>query len=283
MPVDAPIDPNNAKYIADAKDPTVSRPFFRLAGAPDHAAGDAWAYPIYWATTSDPWYHIVPKIGGPTVDARIPRGATPQSGSDGGIIIYDRAADQVIEMWQAVYNSTTNTWTCSSTKRYILSSNGLERRATGSDNPLNEGHRGVASPIRAVRRDEVAAGHIAHRLECFWHATAEQHYWPMIAHETGKGGVTPEGLVLRLKPEVNIDNRGLSFGERTIARALQEYGCIVGDNEGGIGNTIKLERGKSLWYALDPNLNYEGLSVFTWDDYEFIQGGYDPVTGSIIR
>lgn len=282
MPLNAPIDPNNSTYINDAKNSSVSTSFLRIAGAPDHSAGYDWSYPIYWAKSTDPLYTISPSSGR-TIQARIPRGATPQGGSDGGIIIYDITGNQVVEMWQASYNSSTDTWSASSTKRYMLDSNGLDSSVTGSDEPLNFGHRGVATPARAIRLDEVASGRIQHRLECFWHATYPQHYWPMSGHESGKGGITPEGLVLRLKPSVDINNRGLSSAEKVIAKAMQEYGCIIGDNEGGTANSVKLERGPDDWADLDPNMSLNAFNVFTWDNYEFIRGGYDPVSGNIIQ
>lgn len=284
MPADAPIDPHNDEYITDAKtrsDPAFN--FIRLSGAPGHT--DAWAYPIYWSKASDKLF-TVSGSNGPTVNIRIPSGAIPMTGSDGGIIIYDISSDQVVEFYQAVYNSSADSWSCTTTKRYILSSNGLEWGATGNNNSLNTGHRGQPPPERVVRRDEVASGHIGHRLECFWHDTGikyQNHYWPMTGDEGAKGGVVPEGIVIRLKPSVNLNDPkyALSFAEKIIARAIQEYGCMIGDNEGGQINSTKVERGMAAWSALDPNMNYTALNVFSWDDYEFITGGYDPVTRTI--
>jgi len=57
---------------------------------------------------------------------------------------------------------------------------------------------------------------------------------------------------------------------------MQQYGCVIGDNDGGTNNSLKLERDLAGWTALDPNLSVNSLNVLTWNDYEFIQGGYDP-------
>ncbi|MBW2533447.1 MAG: hypothetical protein JRI55_18290 [Deltaproteobacteria bacterium] len=144
---------------------------------------------------------------------------------------------------------------------------------------------------RAIRMDEVAAGAINHRLECFWHATGRPndstpwYYWPLAGYESGKGGIVPEGLVLRIKPSVNLDGRGLSTSELVIARAMQQYGCVIGDNDGGTKNSLKLERDKlgddcveapCSWKEAAPDLRYSALEAFAWDDYEFVLGGFDP-------
>ena len=107
----------------------------------------------------------------------------------------------------------------------------------------------------------------------------------MSGHESGKGGVTPEGLVLRIKPSVNLDAKGLSPAEKIIAKAMQDYGCMIGDNEGGTANSIKLERNRpdKTWASVDSSLSLHGLSSipFNFENYEFIKGGYDPVTRTI--
>lgn len=284
MPANAPIDPNSDLYISDAMDTSVSSPtFLRLTGAPDHgSSGERWSYPIYWAEDGDPEYTIVPDRYGPTITARIPVDATPQEGSDGGIIIFDIGRNKVVEMYKAVYDSSADTWSSTSTKRYILDSNGLSKRVEGSDNDLNDGHRGLPSSMRAIRIDEVESGSINRRLECFWHATGRPnsstpwYYWPMDGYERDKGGITPEGLVIRIKQDVDLDSKGLSPAARIIAQTLKDYGCTIGDNEGGTKNSLKLQRGPTEWSEVYPDLSLYGLSSIPFSDFEFIKGGYDP-------
>ncbi len=59
----------------------------------------------------------------------------------------------------------------------------------GGDDLLNLGHRGVSGAVRAFRYDELKAGVIEQRTECFWHATAEKSYFPMSGFEFGKSGI----------------------------------------------------------------------------------------------
>ena len=266
FPANAPIDGSSATYIADAL--KMSGTHLQLTGAP--GTSQAYAQPIYWGSVGDKEYTITDS--GITVKVHIPAGATPASGNDGQIVIFDLPNNQVIGIHMAVHDAATDTWSTSGgLDRYMLDSNGLDNRVAGSDNPLNFGHRGIPASVRAVRVDEVKAGAINHRLECFWWATADQHYWPMAGHETGKGGVVPEGIVARIKPGVNLDGKGLNPAARVIAKSLQQYGCTVGDNSGG-NSRVKLEANEAAWTSL--GITTDSLAPISWSEWEFVAGGY---------
>ncbi len=281
LPPDAPIDDNSNLYIADANNPDISTPFLGLTGAP--GARQSFAAPLVWSSSEDPQYTIVPSRWGKPLKVRIPDGVLPQSGSDGALWIIDRTAPQggvLAQLYKARFNGYT--WSAVSTSQYRISSNGLNRKSSGSDEASNDGHRGIPPHIQMVRLDEIKAGVIEHRLACYWHATGRPDistpwfYWPMVGYERGKGGVVPEGMVMRIKPDVNLSLRPLSPVARIIATALQQYGCIIGDNSGGKNNRLKLERNETAWKTLDPELNFNALASLPWEDWEFIQGGYDP-------
>ena len=278
LPPNAPVDSNSDLYIAYAKDQNVSDSYLGLTGAP--GANQSYAAPIVWSTGSDPLYTIVPGQYGRPVNVRIPLGAQPQTGSDGALWVVDRTTDLLVQLWQASFNGSN--WSAASTSQYRISSNGLHRKAAGSDSPENDGHRGIPPNVQMIRLDEVRAGAIEHRLACYWHATGRPdsstpwYYWPMVGYESNKGGITPEGLVIRIKPGVDLSQKSLSPVAAIIATALQRYGCIIGDNSGGTTNRIKLEYDEAAWAALDPELRGDALSSLTWDDWEFIQGGYNP-------
>jgi len=273
MPINAPIDSRSAVYIADSQNSSHTQNYLRFTAAPGTSQG--FGQPIYWASPSDKLYTI--SDGNLTVQVHIPRGAAPASGSDGQITIYDQSTNQVVGMSGASYNSSSDTWHVSgSIDRYMLNSNGLDRRVSGSNSNNNYGHRGITTAVRAVRLDEVQAGVIRHRLACFWWATGTQtvnHYWPMAGDEGSKGGIVPEGIVIRIKPSVNLASRGLSAPALVIAKALQDYGCMIGDNSGS-GNRLKLELNEAAWRNI--GLTYDALAPIPWSDWEFIQGGYNP-------
>ena len=278
FPASAPIDKNNGVYLADAANPAVSDAYLRLTGAPGSA--QSFAAPLVWSQATDPLYAITPSKYGVPIDVRIPIGATPQSGSDGELWIYELSANRMVVLWQAVFAS--GNWSAASTTRYMIDSNGLEKNAAGSDEPMNFGHRGVPPSAQLVRVDEVKAGAVEHRLECYWHATGRPdattpwYYWPMVGYEPAKGGIVPEGIVIRIKAGLDLSKKGLSPAALVIATALQQYGCMIGDNAGGNGNRLKLERDEPAWQALDPALDADSLSAVPWSDWEFVEGGYDP-------
>lgn len=288
IPDDAPIDQYSSLYIDEAMNSEITEPnYLRLTGTGENqwaiATAIDWAIPVYWANEDDPVYVLDSTVGyGPdNVVAHIPAGATPSQGSDGFIIVFDSANDQVVAMWQAVYDEINDYWTSTTIKRYILSSNGLSKRVLGTNSNINDGHRGMPPSILAITTEEVASGSIDHRLHCTWQSTGRPneetpwYYWPLSGYEPDKGGIVPEGIVFRIKPEVNLEGRGLSPAALVIAQAMQNYGCVVGDNGGAKNNKLNLEFDLEGWAELDPTLNRDSLSSIPFTDYEFIQGGYE--------
>jgi hypothetical protein len=267
----APVDMNSSAYIEDSRDPSHTQGYLRLTGAPD--TSQSYTTPVYWARPTDPLYTLTPRRNGEPVRVHIPEHATPASGGDAQMTIIDLSLDQVVGVNGASYHPGRNRWTVGSTDRYMISSNGLSKQVPGHDDERNFGHRGVPASARVVRVDEVRGGRIDHRLECYWWATAPAHHWPLSGHETGKGGLVPEGIVIRIKPSVDLTERGLSSPALVIARALQDYGCLIGDNSGS-GNRLKLERDEAAWRRL--GLTYDALASLPWVDWEFVTTGYDP-------
>ena len=288
MPPTAPIDSNSDRYIADANDKDVSTSFLGLTGAP--GARQSFAAPLVWSSPDDPQYTISPSRWGKSLTVRIPFGVQPQSGSDGALWIIDRTAPRggvIAQLYRSRFNGKS--WAAASTSQYQIDSNGLHRKSRGSDEPSNDGHRGIPPLVQMVRLDEIKAGVIEHRLACYWHATGRPDsntpwlYWPMVGYERDKGGITPEGVVIRIKPDVDLSEKPLSPVARIIAVALQRYGCMIADNSGGKNNRLKLERNELAWATLDPELDFDALASLPWADWEFIQGGYDPPPPSVTK
>jgi hypothetical protein len=271
LPTTAPIDPRSSAYIDDSMKARHTQDYLRLTGAP--GTSQSYSTPIYWARATDPLYTVIPTRNGEPIQVHVPKQATPAAGGDAQMTIIDADLDQVVGLNGASYEPTTDRWRAGSTDRYVLSSNGLSGDVRGHDDGRNFGHRGVPASSRAVRVDEVRAGTIDHRLECYWWATAPTHHWPLSGHETGKGGVVPEGMVIRVKPSVDLTRKRLSAPALVIARALQDYGCLIGDNSGS-GNRLKLERNEAAWQEL--GLTYDALAALPWTDWEFVAGGYAP-------
>ncbi len=272
IPADAPRDVNSALYIADSEVPTNSQNYLRLVGAP--GSSQDYAEPIYWADEADPLVTVTPTLYGDPVTMHIPADAQPAPGTDSQMTVYDLSADYRIVAGFHKVSVADGQWTAVGVDRWQLESNGLDGKLDGSNDSYNRGHRGVPASVRAVRFDEILAGAINHRLACYWHATADSHFWPMVGHELGRGGVVPEGIVVRIKPTIDLSQTKLTPAALTIARALQTYGCTVGDNSGS-GNSLKLQRNAD-WRGL--LLTAAALKSIPWNDWEFVQGGYRPPT-----
>jgi hypothetical protein len=271
LPIDAPIDPNSQAIIDEIKT-------YPNGGYP-RLGGGAWAEPIYWATAADRAYTIDPSGAGPTlVDVHIPFGARPANTSDAQMAVFDTAKGTVFNLWRASFDGTT--WTASGSSEFDLSSNGLACPLIESnrDCPMNSGHRGFPAAIHAVRYDEVQAGAVNHVIKVGLDETAPCNAYPASGHEMRKGGVlTCEGLILRIKPSIDLMARGLRAGPLVIARAMKRYGVVIGET-GGTAMSVKLENlaaeGRTeRWSTLGvTSMALEGK--LTFDDFVVIRAGY---------
>jgi hypothetical protein len=85
----------------------------------------------------------------------------------------------------------------------------------------------------------------------------------------------PEGTRIRIKPSVDLTKLGLSRGALVIARALKEYGAVIGDQSGGnvvlkVENTVAERRGR-LWRG---RLTSRSLSAIRLRHFQVVRLGY---------
>lgn len=264
----APIDPYSRAYIRDSQKMAHTQNYLKLV------LGD-WGMPFYRALRSDPLYRINPS-NGPTVTVHIPAHARQQPTSDASLTVVDPATHKAVGLSGARYDAGGHRWTATGASRYWLWSAGIEESLRGGTNG-NRGHRGIPSPMQVVTKGEVLSGAINHRLALYWWETASSTptgrdaYFPMSNSESGKNGIVPEGIVLRIKRSVDLKAKHLSPAALVVARALQKYGAVVGDNSGS-GNNLKLQSNAD-WTRL---LNKDSLRSIPWSDYVFVRGGYRP-------
>jgi hypothetical protein len=279
LPEDAPRDPDSKKIISFIKEHSTTD-FIRFAGA---FSSGRWGNPIYWSDEDDPIYAIRNSCHyrqPPEFDAvRIPDGARPDPTPDSAMTIYDQSQGLVFGLHWAEYEESTGTWSACGGTVYYLDSNGLHGQLRRSDESRNTGHRGVPPPTYAVRYDEIQDGAINHVLKIAVPITKCAHVFPMVGDECGIRGANapPEGARIRIKPSVDLSSLGLSAEALVVARALQTYGAVIGDQSGGpvslkLENTVAEGRGH-LWEGLLPP---DALSPITLDDFEVIRLGYDP-------
>ena len=229
----------------------------------------AWSMPDYMAAETDPLAKIIDTRGN-VVSIHIPEDVVMMDGNDKAMCIIDLSTDQSLATFETVKVSDT-TFTCTGMARYWLDSEGVA--ATSGGTAGNFGHRGIPGPVMDIRKAELDAGLIAHRLKCAISGPGEPDewgwgtdpIWPMNGYEKGHGNGPPEGVVLRLKPSVDLSP--VSGYALTIARCLQDYGAIVGDTSGGAA-AIKLAANA---VGLVPTT---ALQAFGWDDWEVVAHGW---------
>jgi hypothetical protein len=231
--------------------------------------------PAYRAGSKDPVYVINP-ASGPTIRIHIPAHAHPMPTSDAAMTVTDVATRQVVCLGGAHFNAAKHVWTAKSVSRYWSSSRGIAQGLPGGSRG-NVGHRGIPGSVQVVTKREIRRGAIRHRLEIYWWETAtrtpegREAYFPMTGSESPSSGSVPEGIVIRIRRSVNLSTKHLSPAALTIARALQRYGAVIGDNS-GTGNNLKLQA-NTRWSGI---LGKDSLRSIPWSDYVFVKGGYRP-------
>jgi hypothetical protein len=276
---DAPVDGKSGRIIGFLKRKAATD-FVHLAGADPTGK---WGNPIYWADSDDAVYDIRNscsyKQPSEFSSVRIPPGAKPDPTSDSAMTIYDLEKHVVYGFHRAVYKLATDTWTACGGAVYYLASNGLHGSLRRSDDDRNGGHRGVPPPTFAVRYDEVRSGAIEHMLKIAVPRTRCSHVFPMIRDECGtkKKNAPPEGARIRIQPSLDLTALDLSPQALIVARALQDYGAVIGDQSGGpvslkLENTVAEGRGY-LWNEL---LAADSLAPIPLESFEVIDLGFDP-------
>lgn len=290
IPVDAPIDPNSVailNYILGAS----SYNHVRISGCD---FSDVWGIPYYFNSPSDPERNVTSSVGATMppefATMRIPTAALPSVNTDAVMAIIDMERKIIYDLHKVVIAGTVYTVDYGSV--YYISSNGLEKIVAGTDDLRNTGHRGAPISIGAARVAEFQAGQIQHMLRAASHYNAPQFVWPMSGSDgSGASGmpVPPEGTIIRLKQSIDLTTYSLSPIARIIAKALQEYGCIIGDSSGA-NFEIKVENTEVEGGGGQPNqfdvigLKNNSLSAFVFPtDYEVIKLGWSkPGTDKII-
>ncbi len=243
--VDNPkIDPNS-KQIIDLLATNQAGEFGFIIGV----AG--WTYPIYFSDANTPKYDVplTEKYNenDTLYGVPIPNGAQPDPQDDGHLVVIDLENRIEYDMWQA--KQVNGKWKASWGNKISLDSDGIYKygySARGS---------GFAASMGLVWPEEIQQGKINHALFFSLDDFLVKGGGPVRPASESDGGSTeqyalPEGGRIQLDPSIDVDSLALSPAEKVIAKAMQEYGMILGDNGGGI-----------QLYAARPN-NYDWGNTF---------------------
>lgn len=150
----------------------------------------------------------------------------------------------------------------------------------GNSDTRNTGHRGLPGLYAGVQWQEtVQVGIIRHVMKIAIPETADGHFFPYDSHEFGNGTI-PEGSLIRIKGNIDLtDPRYRLHGPAlVIARALQQYGAVIGDRSGDSeAATLKTENllveGRTQEWSV-VGIETDSLAAIPLDSYEFVAGGY---------
>lgn len=186
----------------------------------------------------------------------IPAAPLIEGGSDRHIIMWDKTACMLYELFAAVKSG--GAWSAGSGAIWDLRSNALR-----PDGWTSADAAGLPILPGLARYDEVAAGVIRHALRFTAPSTRTAHIHPARhdAGESGSAALPSMGVRVRLKASVDIS--GFGPQARVILTALKQYGMILADNG-------------SPWFvtgAPDPRWNDDelhDLHQITGSDFEVV-------------
>jgi hypothetical protein len=230
-----------------------------------------WSSPHYYPATSDPIVTMTPTRFqvGKTVTFRLPVNAAPCTARDTMLVVTDVTTNQDVSLFHFTRDAD-GTPHAEGMARYWLNSEGLAERIGGTVG--NWGHRGLPGFTYQFDQQELVAGALPRRLKFGIPRTGPYAVFPMSDYERNRGGIIPEGAVMRIRPDIDVASRvsGLAL---VLARNFQDYGIVVGDNSGG-NITVKGQGGVDWWTLLN---RYDALSCFpVARDWEFIPAGWRP-------
>lgn len=165
----------------------------------------------------------------------IPRGTVVPSGSDGQITVLDPITGKAFGIWQAKYDSKTDTWSGSWGGMTDLNGNGVDQSGSATGTNLAR-YAGVVTGAEFSRAVAANTG-LDHALFFSTDIAGSGFVAPATKSDGSNiAGVAlpiPEGARVQLDPSIDVDAiPGITPGEKVIAKTLQTYGAYVGDKGG---------------------------------------------------
>jgi hypothetical protein len=225
VPANAKVDLDSAAMVSSLLRDAQKQGFY--------VAVDAWTIPVYYADEETPRYDVALTASWASTrtmrEVPIPAQAAPDSEEDGHMVIIDSAAHREYDLFQA--KKSGGGWRASwgnsiGTEGSGVFANGASARGSG-----------FALLAGLIWPDELKDQRIGHALIfSFNHTKSGGPVAPATESDgtSPKSDAIPEGARIQLDPGLDLDTLGLEPYEKTIAKALQEYGMILGDDGGGI-------------------------------------------------
>ncbi len=246
----------NAQHVADLYDSGVT-----LVSATQITAST----PRYDVRFTEPWGSD--PFGSYTV--AIPVGLNLPTGSDRQIAILDPTTGKAYGLWQAAYDSATNTWSAAWGGMTDLSGNGIDTSGSATATNIAR-YAGVITTAEFSAAVAANTG-INHALFISSDIAGALFAGPATKSDgTNIAGVAtpiPEGTRIQLDPSINVDAiPGISDAEKVIAKTLQTYGAYVGD-QGGARMAFVFEVAPDATSPTNPGAVWTGAGL-SWDYYD---------------
>ena len=216
----APVDPRSDAYVA-----SISRDGDRFLHA-DFGGNGQYGIPFKVVPSKQKKVPIRFNAYGDESDKGpypIPRNAPVEKGSDRHVLVVQRGACKLYELYAA--RRSGRGWVAGSGAVFDLRSNALRPEGWTSADAA-----GLPILPGLARYDEVAAGAINHALRFTVSASQKGYIHPAthLASDSDDPNLPPMGLRLRLK--AGFDVSGFHGQARVILDALKRYGMLVADN-----------------------------------------------------
>ena len=262
------IDPNSAAMVAKALVP--------YASSGNLANSDAWGKPLAYANSVSRLYPVGCTLYdcNTAVSFRIPRYATPTTGSDHHLVVIDSSTMNEIDMWLTAYSAALDSWSAGS--RYVTSANGWGAMCAVGQHCSGSDAAGFALMGGGVRPEEIAQGHIDHALFMTTPYTRSGYFACPATHTDGVFNdiaALPEGARIQLDPSFNVEAQAWPRWEKTIAHALQTYGAYIGDTGGSLAvfAEANINRGYDAWSVAGVSAGSGYLNNLPWSQFRVLQ------------
>jgi hypothetical protein len=153
----------------------------------------------------------------------IPASPLIEGGSDGHILMVDKDACRLYELFDA--RQVSGSWQAGSGATWDLRANALRTEGYTSADAA-----GLPILPGLVRYEEVAAGRIAHALRFTTNVTRKAYIYPARHYASSQTSTSLPPMGLRVRLKASFDTSALSPQARVIADALKHYGMILADN-----------------------------------------------------
>jgi hypothetical protein len=204
----------------------------------------------------------------------IPAGTLANTGSDHHLAVINTTTNTELDMWEASYNSSNDTWSAGSLG--TTSTVGWGAMCALGQLCNGEVAAGFAMLGGAIRPEEIAAGLIPHALSITTPATKSGYIACPATHTDGSSSnanAIPEGARIQLNPSFNVAAQSWSTWQKTIAYALQTYGAYVSDTSGSLAlyAVNDMNSGNTTWASVGMSGSGESLSFLPWSEFQVIQ------------